>query len=100
MEMSVVLFVIGGLIAIIWVAMEVKRMRHKIFAMFLIAIIIFTCLSFTLVIKKHDVQFNSVSGIIEGGKLYFSWLFSIFGNFQSITTNAVKMDWSGGNGTG
>jgi len=95
MAIGVTLIVVGILIIAVWIIIETKRLRHKAFAMFLIALIIFTYFSFTLVMKKHDVDLSSSSGLVEGGKLYFSWLGAIFGNFKTITSNAVKMDWSG-----
>lgn len=100
MVVGVTVFVVVLLIAAIWVFVEVKRLRHKIFAVFLVALILFTYLSFTLVIQKHDVNLGSVPGIIDAGKLYLSWLGSIFSNFKSITLNAINMDWSGGNSSG
>ena len=80
MAIGVVLFVVGILIVAIWVVIEMKRMRHKLFAVFLIAIILFTYLSFTLVMKKHDVDLKTIPGIIDAGGLYFNWFGSLFGN--------------------
>jgi len=95
MAIGVMLFIIGILIIAIWVVIEMKRMRHKIFAIFLIVLILFTYLSFTLVMKKHDVNLKTVPGIIEAGGLYLNWVGSLFGNAKSITTHAVKLDWTG-----
>ena len=89
------MFVVGILIIAIWIIIEVKRLRHKVFAVFLIGLILFTYLSFTLVLKDSGVDLKSVSGLMEGGKLYFSWLGSIFSNFKTITSNAIRLDWSG-----
>ncbi len=99
MVIGVTLIVVAALVAVIWIVIETKRMKHKIFAILLIALILFTYLSFTHVVKKHEVDVTTAGGIFDAGKLYFSWLGSIFGNFKSITTNAIKMDWSGGNST-
>jgi hypothetical protein len=87
--------IIAGIIILIWILFEVKRARHKIFAMFLIALILFSYFSFTFVIKKNDVDIKSSSGMAEAGRLYFSWLGSLFGNLRTITANAIKMDWKG-----
>lgn len=99
MAIGITLFVIGALIAAIWIIIEVKRLKHKVFAIFLIVLILFTYLSFSHVVKKNDVDLKTIPGIYDGGKLYLSWLGGIFGNFKSITTNAIKMDWSGDNET-
>ncbi len=69
-------------------------MRHKIFAIFLIGLILFAYLSFTFVLKDKDIDYSSVSGLVDGTEIYFSWLGSIFGNAKTITTNAIKMDWN------
>lgn len=97
MAIGVTLIIIGVLVASIWVIIEIKRMKHKLFAIFLIALILFTYVSFSVTLKSHDIDYKSVSGITEAGKLYFSWLGSMFGNMRSITTNAIKMDWSSTN---
>lgn len=95
MAIGVMLFVIAVLIIAIWIVIEMKRARHKLFAIVLIALILFTYISFTIVIKDHDVDLKTVSGIIEAGGLYVNWLGSLFGNAKSITTHAVNLDWSG-----
>jgi hypothetical protein len=87
--------VIAVVVAAIWVFIELKRFKHKLFAIFLIALIIFSYLGFILAVKGQDVDLKSVNGIKEAGNLYFSWLGTIFGNFKQLTSNAVKMDWKG-----
>lgn len=94
MAIGTTFFIVGVLIVAIWLIIELKRMRHKIFAFFLIALILFTYFSFNLVLKKNNVDLGSVSGLVEAGKLYLSWLGSAFGNAKTITANAVKLDWS------
>ena len=93
MAIGVTLLVIAVLLIAIWVIFEVKRFRHKLFAIFLIVLILFTYLSFTAVLKGEDLDIKTVSGLKEAGSLYVSWLGSIFGNLRSITTHAVDMDW-------
>lgn len=93
MVVSVALFVVAGLIITIWLLIEAKRMKHKIFAVFLIVLILFTYLSFVVVVKDENIDYKTVPGIIEGGKLYFAWLNSLFGNLRSITAYAIGLDW-------
>jgi predicted membrane channel-forming protein YqfA (hemolysin III family) len=93
MVVGVTLLVVAALIVVIWVFIEVKRMKHKLFAIFLIALILFGYLSFTFALKNHNIDLKSASGLIDAGKIYFSWLGSIFGNIESITSYAVKKDW-------
>jgi len=95
MVSAITFLVIAVLIIAIWVIIEVKRMRHKIFAIFLIALILFGYFSFTFVLRDKNVDYSSFSGILKGTEIYFSWLGSIFGNAKTVTTNAIKMDWGG-----
>ena len=101
MIIGTTLLVVGILIVGIWVFIEFKRFKHKLLAIFLIMLIIFTYVSFLVTLKGKDINFRSIDGIKEAGTLYFSWLGSVFGNIKSITTNAIRMDWSPdpGNGT-
>lgn len=80
----------------VWILIEVKRMKHKFFAIFLIALILFTYISFSTVIKNKDIDLKTTEGMMKATKLYFSWLGSAFNNVKSITTNAIQADWSGG----
>ncbi|MBU1136038.1 MAG: hypothetical protein KJ559_00830 [Nanoarchaeota archaeon] len=95
MVIGITLLIIGILIAAIWIIIEFKRLKHKLFAIFLIGLILFAYLSFTFTFKGQDLDFKTIPGMIEASKLYFSWIGSAFGNMKSITTNAVKMDWGG-----
>ena len=87
------LLIMCVLVAGIWILIEVKRLKHKLFAIFLIGLILFSYISFATIFKDSSLDFKTTEGLIEGGKIYFLWLSSITGNFMSITTNAVKMDW-------
>lgn len=102
MAIGVTLFIVGIAIVLIWFLIEFKRVRHKVFAIFLIGLILFTYFSFTSVVKKNGVDLGETSGWIDAGGLYVSWLGGLFGNARSITSHAVGLDWGGeaGNQTG
>lgn len=95
MAIGITVLVVGILIVVIYLLVEVKRLRHKMFAIFLIVMILFTYLSFAAVLNNKDIDYKSASGMATAGKLYFSWLGSIFGNFKTLTANAIGMDWKG-----
>lgn len=93
MAIGVTLLILAIAIISIYVLVELKRFRHKIFAIFLIAMILFVYLSATYVLKGRDLDLKTIPGVVDATKIYFSWLFSIFGNVKSVTSNAIKMDW-------
>ena len=93
-------FIVVSLLVVgIWMLFELRRFKHKLFAIFLIILILFTFFSFTAVLKGQDIDYKTIPGITKASKLYFSWLTYIFGNFKTITTSAVKLDWKSNNQT-
>lgn len=95
MVIGITLFVISVLIIAIWIIIEIKRMKHKLMAIFLIGLILFLYLSFSFVFKSQDIEWKTIPGLMKGTNLYFSWLGSAFGNLKSITSYAIKQDWKG-----
>ncbi len=93
MAIGMTFMIIAVLVVAIWVIIEIKRLKHKLFAIFLIGLILVGYFSFTYAIRGQDIDFKTVPGVIEASKLYFSWMGSAFGNMKSITTNAIKMNW-------
>jgi len=93
MAVGVTLFIIVILVIAIWIIIEAKRLKHKIFAVFLIALIIFSYVSASLIFKGQDIDFKTIPGIVLAGKIYFSWLGSIFTNIKTVTSRAIEMNW-------
>jgi len=77
----------------IWLIIEVKRLKHKVFAIFLILLILFSYLSFVAVVKGKDLDLKSVAGWKTASKLYYSWLVNVFHNVKAVTSYASKQDW-------
>ena len=88
------IFVLAIITIGIWIVIEIKRFKHKIFVILLIVLVIFSYVSFAVVAQDNELDFTSFSGVIEATKIYFSWLGSIFGNLKQITANVFKLDWS------
>jgi len=93
-------FIIAGLVILIWIIIGIKKMRHKIFAILLIALILLLYLNPSFIFRGQDIDFKSISGIQTVTKLSLSWLGSLFSSLKSITTNAIKLDWKGNSTTG
>lgn len=94
MSLALPLVILIVAIVAIWVLVELKRFRHKMFAIFLIFLLVAGYVSFTLSTRGEDIDYKSVSGITHIVKIYFSWLGSLFGNFKKVTSYAIGLDWS------
>ena len=88
------LIILLAIAAVIWVLAEFQKIKHKIWAVILIALIVFGYLSFTIVLRDQNIDYTSPSGIIHAGRVYFSWLGSLFGNVKTMTSHAINLDWS------
>ncbi len=93
MVIGTTLIIVGILVVAIWLFIEFKRFKHKMLAIFLILLIIFTYVSFMVTLKGKGIDFKTVPGLKKAGQLYFSWLGSIFKNLKSITGHIIRMDW-------
>ncbi|MGY4884494.1 MAG: hypothetical protein ACP5NZ_02850 [Nanobdellota archaeon] len=92
---SATLILVIVLIIVIWLLIEFKRFKHKIVAVFLILLIVFTYFSFASVIKGKNLDLKTPEGMKEAGKLYFVWLGHAFKNVKVVTSNVINMDWKG-----
>ncbi|MEK6833561.1 MAG: hypothetical protein AABY32_05950, partial [Nanoarchaeota archaeon] len=90
---SPALILVLVLVVAIWLIIEFKRFRHKILAVFLILLILFTYFSFSAVIKGKDLDLKTFDGMKEAGKMYFLWIGNMFKNVKTVTTNAINMSW-------
>jgi hypothetical protein len=90
---NTVLILVIVLIAAIWLFIEFKRFRHKMLAVFLIVLILFTYFSFSAVIKGKNLDLKTFEGMKEAGKIYVLWLGNIFQNVKVVTSNAINMNW-------
>lgn len=97
---GVTIFIVALLIIAVWVIIEVKRMRHKMFAIFLVVLILFSYFSVSFVFKGKDIDYTSISGVSDAAKIYLSWLGSAFKNLKTITSEAINMEWAGNETSG
>jgi hypothetical protein len=78
----------------IWLIIEFKRFRHKILAVFLVFLILFTYFSFSNVIKDKNLDLKTIDGAKEAGRVYILWLGNAFKNVKVATANVINMSWS------
>jgi hypothetical protein len=91
---SPILILVVVLIAVIWLFIEFKRFRHKMLAVFLIVLILFTYFSFSAVIKGKNIDLKTPDGLKQAGHLYVLWLGNAFKNVKVVTSNVINMSWS------
>jgi hypothetical protein len=91
---SPALILVLVLVIAVWLIIEFKRFRHKILAVFLVLLILFTYFSFSAVIKEKNLDLKTFEGVKEAGKIYVLWLGNAFKNVKSVTANAINMSWN------
>ena len=97
MALGVIIFIIAIVVIGIWMIFGFKKIKYKLLALFLIALVLFSFFNFSSVFKGKDISINNISDFGKITKIYFSWLGNVFGNLKTISGQAVKMDWQGNN---
>jgi hypothetical protein len=90
-----IFFVIVALIIAIWLLFGFKRIKYKLLAVFLIALVLFSLFSFIIAFKGEEVSIKNISDFGRVSKIYFSWLGNFFRNIKIITGQVVSMNWQG-----
>jgi uncharacterized membrane protein len=97
MVIGFTLALVAILVIGIWFFIELKRFKHKIWAILVIGLIVFSYVSFSATLKNQDINYATLSGLTKAGKIYFLWLGSVIKNVKTITLNVIKMDWTSSN---
>ncbi len=90
---STILILVLALIVMIWLNHQFKNFSHKVVAIFLVLLLVFTYFGFSSAIKGKDIDLKSTEGWKTGGKLYGLWLANAFKNVKTATGNLINMDW-------
>ena len=59
----------------------------------MILILFFLAVSALLIISNNDLSLYKQENVEEFSALYVQWLNEIYSNMQTLTGNAVKLDW-------
>lgn len=97
MVIGLTIIVISIAVAAIWVFFELRRFKHKLWAILIIGLILFAYISFSLTLRNESIDYRSFSGLRDASKLYVAWLIGVFGNLKAITSNAINMNWGASN---
>lgn len=86
--------IIAVFVVLLLVFFRVKYMKHKVFAVLFILVLLFLYVTASRVLAGQNINWKSVAGIEKAVKVYFVWLGGAFDNLKVLTGSAVKMDWS------
>ncbi len=98
MNWVLILLVIVAILAISKL-IHLNALKHKIVVIILFILLVLFIMTFVSVANSSSVSLKNPSGLLQAGKVYFSWLGHIFDNARVLTGNAVRMNWFG-NSTG
>ena len=59
----------------------------------IVLILFFLAVSALLIISNNDLALYKQENVEEFSALYVQWLNEIYSNMQTLTGNAVKLDW-------
>jgi uncharacterized protein YacL len=93
MAIGVVVLLIAVLIIAILTLLRFKKLKHEIFAFFLIILMLFAFFSFSMAFKGESITISNFSDVSRAAQIYLSWFGNAFDNMKIITTQAIKMDW-------
>lgn len=87
--------IIVGVLAI-FIVLKLIHFNHnrtKVTAVIVIIILLFIAGTFMVVVKTHNIDLKSASGVMSAGKVYVVWLGQAFSNVKALTGEAIHMDW-------
>ena len=83
------------IIALIFVFIKTRYMKHKIVWVIVILIAGLLYAGYFFSVSKANVDLNSPQGVETAVRLYLSWFVSAFHNTKILTGQAISQDWSG-----
>jgi hypothetical protein len=95
--LSVYIFLVIA-IALIWIFIKMRHVKHRSYAIFIILILLFFLVTGTKVVNDNKIDVSTFKGFLNAGKMYFVWLFQLGGNAKALVGSAINMNW--GNVTG
>ena len=81
-------------ILIIFLLVKFRYVKHKLTWIIIIILVVIGYTGFFISTAGQNIDLNSVEGIQIAGKLYLGWLSNSFSNLKTISSDAVKLDWS------
>ena len=86
-------WIIAVLVLVLIILMRFKEVRHKLGLVVISIFILFLVITFAQIYSAHDLELNSFDGVVNAGKIYFSWLGQAVKNVVRVSGYAVKQEW-------
>ncbi len=90
----ITLVLIGIFLVILMMVFKAKEVRHKLGFVVVASIVLFLVFSFYQVYMTQKLDFTSLDGVLNAGKLYVGWLGNMFGNVAKVSNYAIQQDWT------
>ena len=87
-------WIIAAIVVIILIIFKFKEIRHKFMAFVVIMLIVFTIAAVLQIRSTTKISLASFEGWVSIGKVFVSWIGSLFHNIAKITGFAVNQNWS------
>ncbi len=84
-----------GLGLLIFIFIKFIHMKHKIYAVLIVLLLLFLYVTAGQVISSNEIDVTSGEGVVQAATIYFKWMAHIFKNARVLAGNAIKMDWEG-----
>lgn len=79
--------------ALVFLFLKFKETRHKLTFVIAGLLLFFLIVSVWQLYTSNSLDFTSYDGVIDAGRVYFSWLGGVFDNMVKIAGYAVDLNW-------
>ncbi len=86
--------IILALVVLAIFVVKIKYVKHKIFIIVLIFLVLFVYGSLSLINSTHNLKINSTENFLESANIYYSWLGNTFDNVKIITGKIISLNWT------
>lgn len=90
--------IIALVVVVLFLILKYREIRHKLSFIVILVLLLVLGVTFWNVYSTNHLKLDSFDGVTRAGKVYFSWLGSVFGNLKGLTAYAIKQDWVVGDG--
>ncbi len=91
--MGIAWILIALVVFVVFVFFKFKEFRHQLSLFLVIGLILFFLISFGNQYASNHFDLKTFDGVIQAGRVYFSWLGSFTGKVVKVSSYVVQQDW-------